>query len=164
MGTPRPRPRAPRQARALCASYPLAMDSPRYQCHAVQRRIDRWSGGRDVDPEDAALPLIALDANAAVMRLGDVPHDRKPQPGAPGPELRAEGCRGPCARPIHLVEALEDAWHMAGGNPNSFIAYLEPDVSGPSLPADADRTVRMAELDGIVDQVAEALPEASRIR
>src|SRR5439155_25255998 len=164
MGTPRPRPRAPRQDRALCASYPLAMDSPRCQCHAVRHRMDRRSGGRDVDPEDAALPLLALDANAPVMRLGDMPHDRKPQPGAPGPELRAEGCGGPCARPIHLVEPLEDARHMAGGDPNSFIAYLEPDVSGPSLPADADRTFRMAELDGIVDQVDERLLESGRIR
>ena len=52
---------------------------------------------------------------------------------------------------------------MAGRNPDSLIAHVEPDVARPSFPADADGTFRMAELDGVVDQVDERLLEAGRI-
>src|SRR5438477_3707652 len=125
--------------------------------------VDRCSGSRDVDPEGAALPLLALDPYHAVVRLGYVADDRQAKARAPGAELGTGRLRGTRARPVNLVEALEDARQVAGGDPDAVIADRETYMPRPHFPADPNRALGVAELDRVVDEVDERLFEPCRI-
>src|SRR5207244_930681 len=112
------------------------------------------SGGladREPDEERRAAALGALDPDAASVRLGDMAHDREPEPrAAPAPD----------ARLVDLVEALEDAVDLRPRDADPVVLDRQHDRL-PVAPRPHDDGFALAgELDGVVQQVDEQLAKA----
>src|SRR5680860_1407575 len=83
---------------------------------------------REGQREHRALALARPDRHIAPVDVGDMAHDRQAQAGA---------ARGATARPVHAVEALEDALEVPGGNPDPVVTHRD---NGPVV-VTADRAL-----------------------
>src|SRR5208282_1159663 len=89
------------------------------ECFFRRRRLAVWPSGlrthRELHDEAAAVPVVALDEDAAAMRLDDVLDDREPESGRAGRVTVG----------AILREALEDVVANLGRDPRPAIGDLQ---------------------------------------
>ena len=83
--------------------------------------------------------------HAAAVLLGDLAHDRQPEPGAGAP-----------ARGRAAVEAVEEVWKVVGVDAGAVIA----DAHTVSVDPDLDDPARRGVLGGVVEQIVDGAGEA----
>src|SRR5437899_4057754 len=112
------------------------------------------ASGQD-DPEQAAAAFLALDLDAPAVRLHRPARDGEAEPhstGAPRPGA------------IEPVEAVEDASMVHLGDPRSTVLHLDGGLAGRQRPdGDADVSPGGRVLDGVIEEIHDALAEERRI-
>src|SRR5256886_1267135 len=112
------------------------------------------ASGQD-DPEQAAAAFLALDLDAPAVRLHRPARDGEAEPhstGAPRPGA------------IEPVEAVEDASMVHLGDPRSAVLHLDGGLAGRQRPdGDADLSPGGRVLDGVIEEIHDALAEERRI-
>lgn len=73
-------------------------------------------GGRQLEPERRGALRLRFDADRAAMFLDDRLGDRESESG---PAVM------PAVGAIELLEAVEEAWDVFGGDPRAVVAHLE---------------------------------------
>src|SRR5207245_3799890 len=107
------------------------------------------------EPELAAAAFCALDLDAPAVRLHRPARDGEAEPhstGAPRPGA------------IEPVEAVEDASMVHLGDPRSTVLHLDGGLAGRQRPdGDADVSPGGRVLDGVIEEIHDALAEERRI-
>src|SRR6185312_6374065 len=102
---------------------------------------------RQGDVEDAAAALAALGPDAAAVALADLATDGQAEAGAGG--FVGE-------RVAVLVELVEDALLVAGGQADAAVGDIDEQLAVAGVGADLDGSL-VGELEGVAEQVAEHL-------
>ena len=106
------------------------------------------------DPEEASLPLLALDFHLGAVKKGNVLHQGEPQPRPP----LAAGAGG-----VDHVEAVEDPWLVFRRDSQARILNLRHQ-SPPILPRSNDDPAVVGVLDRVVHKVDEKLFQLEGVR
>ena len=116
--------------------------------------VGTGSAGREMNREDASLPLGARNGQRAAMSLCDVFHNGESKPGST--ELAASGL-------VHAVEPLEKTRQVLFRNPAALILNAYADVIIFLCGTHLDQTARFTEVDCIVQQVDHSLCEKRHV-
>src|SRR4029078_1810430 len=109
-----------------------------------------WRDGQR-EREGAADALGRLDPDPPSVLFDDVARDRETEPRAAGPAAEA--------RPVDLVEPLEDQCLGRARDPGPVIGHGHDDIRLRRLRGDHDLATIRAELHGVVEEVDDDLPE-----
>ena len=107
-------------------------------------------GDRDRERERRAAPFLGLDPDPAAVAFDDVARDREAESRAAAPD----------ARPVGLVEALEDALLVRLRDARPVVDDRGDDLAAGGPHRDPHLAAVGAELDRVVDEVDEDLAEA----
>ncbi len=112
----------------------------------IDRRLNREN-----DADDTPVSKFALGFHGPAVKLRDVLHDRKTQPGTA--ELAA-----PCF--VRTIESLKDARHITRGNADSFIGHGDADAVADPVCLQGDLSFRLRILHCVIEQVIDDLLQA----